>query len=108
MSLKNLFLLIAILALSFILRSFRVADLPHQLYLDEVSIGFNAYSILKTGRDEHKRNFPIYFEAFGEYKLPVYIYLTAIFQSILGKENLAVRWPSVLAGTGTVFLLIKL
>ena len=46
-------LLTIIFALAFFLRIYKVADTPHDLYVDEVSIGWNAYSILKNGKDEY-------------------------------------------------------
>lgn len=46
-------LLIFIIVLSGVLRLYKLSDIPVGLYADEASIGYNAYSILKTGRDEH-------------------------------------------------------
>ena len=105
------FLFITIILLAFILRFYRLADTPHDLYVDEVSIGYNTYSILKTGKDEHGQALPIFFKAFGEYKLPVYIYLTAASEAIFGKTSFAVRFPSAFFGSLSVvvfMLLIKL
>jgi len=78
------------------------------LYIDEVSIGVNANSILRTGRDEHNVRFPLYFESFGEYKLPIYIYSTSLSTAVFGKTPLAVRLPSVISGTATAAVLILL
>lgn len=88
---------------AFAIRSFHSDTLP--LYIDEVSIGYNAYSILTTGKDEHGISTPLFFRAFGEYKLPVYIYATGLSQLFLGKTDAAVRLPSILAGTFAVFFL---
>ena len=85
-----------------------MADTPHDLYVDEVSIGYNAYSILKTGKDEHGQSFPIFLKAFEEYKLPVYIYLTTVSEAIFGKTPFAVRFPSALFGTLSVAIFILL
>ena len=56
---------------------FRIDVLPQGLHQDEVSIGYNAYLILHTGADEHGVRWPLFFEAFWEYKNPLYIYLLA-------------------------------
>jgi 4-amino-4-deoxy-L-arabinose transferase-like glycosyltransferase len=66
---------------------------------DEVSHGYNAYSILKTGMDEWGKSFPLIFRAFGDYKLPLYIYLTVFPVAVFGLNVFAVRFISALAGT---------
>ncbi len=84
--------------------------IPPALNWDEVSHGYNAYSVLKTAKDEWGVNFPLIFRAYGDYKLPVYIYLTSISEFFLGLTPLVVRLPSVIAGTITVlftYLLAK-
>ena len=101
-------LLTLILALAFFLRIYRVADTPHDLYVDEVAIGWNAYSILKTGKDEYGVILPLWFRSYGEYKLPVFIYLTTLAEFFVGANALAVRLPSVVLGTITVGLSLLL
>jgi 4-amino-4-deoxy-L-arabinose transferase-like glycosyltransferase len=76
---------------------------PPSLYWDEVSQGYNAYSILKTGHDEHNEFLPlIRFQAFGDYKAPVYIYLDVLSIALFGQTEFAVRLPSALLGSLTV------
>ncbi len=98
-------LLLLIFFLAGILRFYDISNNPPGLYIDEVSIGNNAYSILKTGKDENGQNFPLFFRSFGDYKMPLYIYSVAFSMSIFGKNELAVRFPSALAGTLTVLVL---
>jgi 4-amino-4-deoxy-L-arabinose transferase-like glycosyltransferase len=89
-----------IIILGAVLRLWGLGGNPPGLYWDEVSLGWNAYSVLKTGFDEHGRFLPIdTFFAFGDYKPPLYIY--AVVPSILlfGLNEFAVRFPSALAGT---------
>jgi len=71
---------------------------PPGFYLDECSIGFNALQIARHGVDEHGVAFPLFFEAFGEYKNPVYIYLLAAVFKATGPSNLAARRLSALLG----------
>lgn len=94
--------LILITLLAFALRFELLTSVPPSLNWDEVSHGYNAYSILKTGKDEWGVAFPTIFRAYGDYKLPVYIYVTAVSEFFLGLNEIAVRIPSVLAGVGTV------
>ncbi len=48
---------------------------PLPAYVDETSIGYNAWAISSHAVDEHGAHLPLYFTAFGEYKNPVYIYV---------------------------------
>lgn len=107
---KQKYLLLALLFFSFALRVYLANSNAFSLNWDEVSHGYNAYSILKTGKDEWGKIFPLIFRAYGDYKLPVYIYLVAIFEAFLGLSSIAVRLPSLIAGALTVifsYLLVK-
>ena len=56
---KPVFWLILILALAAFLRFYKIGQVPPSLNWDEVAIGYNAYSILKTGKDEWGVPFPL-------------------------------------------------
>ena len=71
---RNKILLVVILIVSLVLRYYKIDQIPPSLNWDEVSIGYNAFSILKTGKDEWNQFLPVHFKAYGEYKLPVQIY----------------------------------
>ncbi|MBI5620710.1 glycosyltransferase family 39 protein [Candidatus Gottesmanbacteria bacterium] len=102
---KLSFVLFGIVVGAFFIRAYRVTFVPPSLSWDEVSIGYNAYSILKTGRDEHGRFLPLdAFVGYGDYKPPVAVYLTVPFVAIFGLSELAVRLPSVIGGTLAVLL----
>ncbi len=98
-------LLFALITIGGFLRIFNVDQNPPGLYIDEVSIGVNAYEILTRGVDEHGVSFPLFFEAFGEYKMPAYIYLVSGAMAVVGKIDLAVRLPSIIFGILTIPLL---
>ena len=66
------------------LRLFRLGSIPPSLHWDEPSWGYNAYSILKTGRDEYGRLMPLVFKAFGDYKSAIYVYLTTLSVGVFG------------------------
>ena len=104
MKLRKLFLAVILLLAAF-LRFYQVDQIPHGLYIDEVSIAYNAHTILHEGKDEYGVPMPLFFKAFGEYKMPVAIYLTSLSMAIFGKTEFAVRFPSALLGTLLVFIL---
>ena len=94
----HLSLLLVIVLLGAFLRLCMLDRVPPGFNQDEASIGYNAYSILKTGKDEYGKVMPIYFKAFGDQKLPVYIYATAASEAVLGVNEFAVRFPSAFFG----------
>lgn len=97
--------LLAIVCIAIFLRFWQIENVPPSLYWDEVSQGYNSYSLLQTAKDEHNEFLPIArFKAFGDYKAPVYIYLDVPFIQLFGKTTLAVRFPSALFGSITVLL----
>lgn len=85
------------------MRFFNIGTSPSGVLVDEASFGYNAYSILETGKDEHGVPFPIVFRAFGDQKLPAYTYLTAVTIKVFGMNNTAIR--SVSAISGVLFII---
>lgn len=105
---KNIFqylCLTVIVVLGFLIRIYNINLLPSTLNPDEAALGYNAFSILKTGADEHGVMLPLALQSFGDWKLPVYSYLDAISMLILDVNKLSVRLPSILAGTIAIILL---
>lgn len=79
------------------LHAWRIAGVPHGLFVDETSIGYNAWQIAQSGHDEHGVAWPLYFRAFGEYKNPVYIYFLAAIYKVFGLSETATRAASFAA-----------
>ncbi len=105
---QKFYFLAGIVVLAFFLRVYRVVEVPPSLNWDEVSIGYNAYSILKTGRDEWGEQFPVFFKSYGEYKLPVQIYGSIPGIAIFGLNDFGVRITPVIYGTLTVLIVFLL
>ncbi|MEK7060604.1 MAG: glycosyltransferase family 39 protein [Patescibacteria group bacterium] len=88
------------------LRLTNLTSNPPALSWDEVSIGYNANTILSKGTDEHGVRFPLgAFAGFGDYKPSLPIYLTVPFIAVFGLSDLAVRLPSSIFGILTVLLM---
>jgi 4-amino-4-deoxy-L-arabinose transferase-like glycosyltransferase len=93
-------ILILILLISFAVRMIGLTDIPPSLSWDEVSHGYNAYSILKTGHDEWGQTMPITnFRAYGDYPTTLYMYLLMPIISLFGLNDITVRLPSVIFGS---------
>lgn len=103
---KNIFFVILLLAS--VLRLWKLGSIPPHLTPDEASLGYNAYSILKTGKDEYGEILPVIFKSFGDYKPGLYVYLTVPSVAILGLTEFAVRLPSAAFGILAVFLIYKI
>lgn len=98
-------IIVFILLIAFILRINKITQVPPSLNWDEASIGYNAYSIIKTGRDEWGKTLPIHFKSFGEYKLPGQIYASIPAIALFGLNPFGVRITPVIYGTLTVLFL---
>ena len=100
--------LIVILLIAVFLRLYKLGSIPPHLTSDEASLGYSAYSILKTGRDEYGELLPIIFKSFGDYKPGLYVYMTIPFVTILGLTEFATRLPSAMTGVLAVWLIYKI
>lgn len=101
--------LIAVLILAAVLRFYHLGSNPPSPYWEEAALGYDAYSILKTGKDFHGNSWPLVaFESFGDYKPSLYFYATVPSVAIFGLNTFAVRFPSALFGTLTVLLIYLL
>src|SRR3989338_6493487 len=96
--LKDNLPLIGVVFLALVLRFYQLGQNPPSLDWDETAHGYNAYSILKTGRDEYGYKFPLSFRSFDDYKPPVYTYLVVPSIFVFGLNDFAVRMPSAFLG----------
>jgi 4-amino-4-deoxy-L-arabinose transferase-like glycosyltransferase len=71
---------------------------PPGFFNDESSISWNALLIARHGTDEHGVHFPLYYEAFGDYKNPVYVYALAGVFEVFPVSDLVARHFSAACG----------
>ena len=103
-------LLLAIIALGAFLYLHKLGETPPGLYLDEAGTGYNAYSLLKTGKDEYGMAFPAAMRLFGSYTPPLHIYLSIPLITLFGLKVFSVRLLSAICGVlaiPVIFLIIK-
>lgn len=104
---KNKIFLFLIIILAAGLRFNKITSLP-ALNADEAALGYNAYSLLKTGMDEHGASWPLVFKSFGDYKPGVYVYLAMPFVKLFGLNVLSVRMPGLILSIVSVWLVYLL
>ncbi len=99
---KYYILLVFVVLLAGFLRIYRLDSFPVGFHIDEASLGYNGYSMLKTGKDEHGNRFPLYIDMFGDNRPSGYHYLTIIPIAFFGLNEFATRLPGAVFGTLTV------
>jgi len=83
---------------------------PPSLFGDELDVGYQAYSILKTGKDYSGRMIPLQFRSFTEYRTPLYLYSAVPTVAVFGITPLGVRLPAVffgVCGVIAIYLLVS-
>ncbi len=99
-----IFLIITLIIGAFF-RFSKLGSSPSGLYVDESSIGYSAFSVLKTGKDEYGKTLPILFRSFSTFQSPVYTYITVPFIYLFGLSPFSTRLPSALFGTLSIILI---
>lgn len=105
---KTLKQAVLVFIFSLFLRTFLLGSFPPTLNRDEAAIGWNAFSLLKTGKDEWQQSWPLSFKSFGDYKMPLYIYLSMPAIALLGLNEFSVRLTSAFSGSLIVLLVFFL
>lgn len=98
-------ILLLVFLLGFFLRFFMLGQNPPSLNWDEVSTGYNAYSILKTGKDEYGNFLPLSIRSFDDYKPALYTYLAIPAISVIGLTEFAIRFPSAILGSISILII---
>lgn len=102
---KSIFIfLTALTFLGFLVRTVGLSDYPNGFTRDEAYLGYNAYSILKTGHDINGNFLPLFIESFL-YTPAGYSYFSIPFISIFGLNIFSVRILSALFGSFTIPLI---
>lgn len=103
-------LLIVIILIASVMRLYQLGIVPPSPDWDEAALGYNAYSILLTGRDEYGKFLPIVLRSFDDYKPALYMYFIVPLIPLFGVDIISVRLPSAILGILTVlatYFLIK-
>ncbi len=93
--------LAAIGLLAAFVRLYNLEVAPLGTIPDEVALGYDAYSLLKTGYDHHGDVWPLYFRNYNDYSPGISYYAALPSIAIFGLKLWAVRLPFALLGIGT-------
>lgn len=102
---KEIVLLGLVILLGIFLYFYKLNAIPSGFYIDEALPGYNAYSLLLTGKDEYGKVFPLALRFFGSYNPPLYTYLTIPFIALFGPTILAVRFLAAVAGVLSIIVI---
>lgn len=106
---RSLVFLFAILLVAGFFRFYNLSSNPPGIHADEADSGYNAYSILKTGKDFYGNFLPWQIVGFAEnYRTPLSTYITIPFVAVFDLSPLAVRMPTALLGILFVYLIYLL
>lgn len=100
--------LFGILVIALFLRTWRLDESPPAINQDEAVHAYDAWSLLKTGRDHDGAAWPIFFRAFGDYHPGPFVYLLIPFEAVFGLSVTTARLPGALAGVVAVALIYYL
>jgi 4-amino-4-deoxy-L-arabinose transferase-like glycosyltransferase len=105
----NIIIIFLVLA-GLVLRLVLLEIIPKGFFRDEAALGYNAYSIWESGKDEFGHPFPIVFRSFEVFFLPLYVYLSAPIVGIFGLSEFTTRFLSAFSGTvmlAIIYLIAK-
>lgn len=95
---KQIIIFIAVVLIAGLLRFYQLDKIPPGLIIDEASEGYNAFSLLHTGKDRYGQSFPILFRSFGSFQAPLYTYLSIIPIYLFGNSIFSIHFVSAVSG----------
>lgn len=98
----SLILFGVIIVIAAIVRLYNLGNYPVGFQIDEASLGYNAYSLLQTGKSDEGKFLPLYVDIFGDNRPSGYHYLTIIPVVMFGLSEFSTRFPGALFGIITI------
>ncbi len=94
----SVLILVAAMVAGTALRVVRLDRSPPGLAQDEACNGYDAYSILETGRDQHGNFMPLVMQGFNDYRMPLFDYSLVPFVAAFGLKPASVRLCAAMWG----------
>jgi len=107
---KKLFLLLlsVLLFVGAFLRFYKLGSVPGGLNQDEAASLYNAYTLLKWGRDYAGNLFPVHLTSFNAGQFPLVSYLAVPFVALFDLNVFSIRIFPAIFNTGCLFILYLL
>ena len=102
---KPIALLVIIVLIGSFIRLYNLADIPSGFHEDEAHIGYNAYSLLKTGKDKNGVFLPLAIDQFGDFRPSGLHFLTVPSVAAFGLNEFATRFPVAIFGILSIIVL---
>jgi 4-amino-4-deoxy-L-arabinose transferase-like glycosyltransferase len=103
---------LCVFLLSVFFRFWQLGKVPVSLYWDEIAMYVDAKTVSQTFKDMHGNSaLQAIFPSYGDYKLPMYIWLASLSFSLFGASEWALRLPNALIGVAQgvmIFYLLRL
>lgn len=96
--LKTISVLSIVVLIASITRFWHLDRVPLGLYVDDAAQGYNAYSLLKTGRDEYGQPLPVFLRSFGVFTPALTLYFLVLPIKIFGLSIFSLRFSLGLIG----------
>ena len=96
--LKTTLVLSIIILIASIVRFWHLDKAPLGLYVDDAVQGYNAYSLLKTGKDEYGQPLPVFLRSYGAFTPALALYFLVLPIKIFGLSIFSLRFSLSLIG----------
>lgn len=73
---------------------FKLAEVPYGVNIDEMGMGYDAWSMANFGVDRHLKSFPAYLINFCNGQSSLYMYMAALCIKVFGYSELVLRYPA--------------
>ena len=84
---------VSLLLIGILVRSIDIGKVPNALNVDEASSGYDAYALMKYGKDRRGNSFPVYLYAWGSGQSALYSYLSIPVIAVTGLTEFGIRLP---------------
>lgn len=79
-------------------RMYHITSIPNGMHIDEVSMGYNTWSLSGFGTDRYNVSYPVYFNNAGSGQSCLYVYVAVLIAKLFGYSLFTLRITSVLFG----------
>ena len=93
---------LAVLLIGILVRVLAIGNIPAGINQDEAYAGYEAYSILTTGKDSFGYHLPVYLMTWGSGMNALESYLMIPFIALFGLKTWVIRLPQMLVGIATL------